>query len=251
VSRRGAGGAIHNGYFYVLKRVKGEAWSERRKQARLEKRPPGDPISVALNQFVVSRERSDAGEPGRKVILQIKDAFGSLGALVFDGARLVHWGPRNSGTNSLFPYVVEQINHLKDVKGRPGRLDIVEWSKLGDEETEKYLALTIFARRLEIQLKAEALWPTLELTSEDCDFLARKIREICPAIRAEAFLPQREYAGEHKLPIVPEPLGIISLSRTEKRVDPVASMTSVLVTVFISLAILLYVVLQPPWVPGK
>ena len=63
-------------------------------------------------------------------------------------------------------------------------------------------------------------------------------------------MPDWEYAGEHKLPIIPEPLGLVSLSRSERRVDPVASMGCAVVVVLGTVLILAAFILFPPWVPG-
>ncbi len=120
-----------------------------------------------------------------------------------------------------------------------------------EEAAEQYHGLVEFARRLEGQLGKGALWPKVTLTDEDCAELQQRLSEICPAVRNEGFLPQWDYAAEHKLPIIPEPLGLFSLSRTEKRVDPVSSIGCALWVVAAVVAILGLFVLFPPWVPGK
>jgi len=74
---------------------------------------------------------------------------------------------------------------------------------------------------------------------------------ICGAVREEALLPELEYEGEHKIPIIPEPLGIISLGRRERRVDPLSSMMSALLIVSVAVALMVWLVVRPPWVPGS
>jgi hypothetical protein len=76
------------------------------------------------------------------------------------------------------------------------------------------------------------------------------MRDICPAVREESFLPDVEYEGEHKIPIIPEPLGIISLQRHERRVDPLSSLGTCLAIVAVVTALLVWFAWRPPWVPG-
>jgi hypothetical protein len=89
------------------------------------------------------------------------------------------------------------------------------------------------------------------LTADQRRRLEDDLRALCPALRNEAFLPDWEYEGEHKLPIIPEPLGIISLSRTERRVDPLSSLSATLVVVLLVVALICFFLLRPPWVPGR
>lgn len=127
---------------------------------------------------------------------------------------------------------------------------MVSWRRIDDEATESYLSQVRFARNLARHLQADALWPTLRLTDADCHELEQRLAAVCPALRDEAFLPDWEYEAEHKVPLIPEPLGIISVSRTERRADPVATMGCGAVVVLVTLAILGLLIAFPPWVPG-
>jgi hypothetical protein len=69
----------------------------------------------------------------------------------------------------------------------------------------------LFATHLEQHLGAAELWPKHILTQADCAELERRLSALCPALRNDAFLPHWEYQGEHKIPLIPEPLGLISL----------------------------------------
>src|SRR6266481_386862 len=66
----------------------------------------------------------------------------------------------------------------------------------------------------------------------------------------EAMLPDWEYEAEHKLPVIPEPLGLVSLSRSAERADPVFTMGFTTLIVLITLGILVLFVVDTPWVPG-
>lgn len=208
--------------------------------------PGGPPPTVALN-LLVEKEAAH----GQALMIPVADPAGSMGTLQIDGAQMMHLEARKDGSNNLFAFAVQQINHLLHWRGVAQELDIVEWKKLDDEATRKYLSLVQSARNLERQLDAPELWPKLVLTEEECQELQQALAKVCPALRNEAFLPDWEYTAEHKLPIIPEPLGLISLSRNERRADPAATMgCAALVVLFVVLALGL-LILFPPWVPGS
>lgn len=71
------------------------------------------------------------------------------------------------------------------------------------------------------------------------------------ALRDEAYLPDWEYSADHKVPLIPEPLGLASLTRTERSADPVASMGVAVAVVFMALVALVLLIVFPPWIPGS
>src|SRR5947207_3138039 len=97
---------------------------------------------------------------------------------------------------------------------------------------------------------APPLWPCVMLTAEHCEEVARRLAKITPALLDEALLPDWEYQAEHKLPVIPEPLGFVSLGRSAKRADPVATMGFATLMVLLTLAVIVLFVLDKPWVPG-
>jgi hypothetical protein len=121
---------------------------------------------------------------------------------------------------------------------------------IDDEQTLQYHGMVHFARRLERHLDADELWPKIVLSDDDLAALERRLAAVCPALRSEGFLPDWEYEAEHKLPLIPEPLGLVSLSRSERRADPVASMGCAALVVVAAVAILALFTVFPPWVPG-
>lgn len=50
--------------------------------------------------------------------------------------------------------------------------------------------------------------------------------------------------------MVPEPLGLFSLGRNEKRADPLVAIGFATSVVVAALAIIVVFILMPPWVPG-
>jgi hypothetical protein len=246
ITARGAWGALRIAW-YALQRLLGAAPLdvERRKAAALG--PPGPIVpAVALNVMVELD-----GTPCRPFDVPVADDAGPMGRLVFDGAELRHKEVRGDGSNSLLAYAVQQIGQLLERRGVDVDLNIVTWRQLADEEHDRYVGLAHFANRLEAHLGADALWPKVRLTAEDLRELERRMTAVCPALRAEAFLPHWEYEAEHQVPLIPEPLGLISLHRSERRVDPVASMGCATAVVLLTLAVLAVFILFPPWVPGK
>jgi hypothetical protein len=167
-----------------------------------------------------------------------------------DGARVHHASARKDGSNNLIAFFAKQVEQVAGE--RQGReVDVVRWHTLDDEATLEFLGLVDFARNLGTALDRPGLWPRVVLSDLQLQELERRLSEICPALRDEGFLPHWEYSAEHKLPIVPEPLGLISLGRSERRADPLPTLGSLTVVVAVAFAILAGVVLSPPWVPGK
>jgi hypothetical protein len=241
---RGAPGALRIARYALLARARGGDVAERAKHEALGP-PRGEGPVVALN-VILEREAA----PSRPFELSVQDSAGSMGRIRVDGARVEHVPHRRSGSTNLLAYFAHQVQEIAGV-GQRRDVDVVEWGTLDDEATHQYLALAEFGRNLGAALGKEGLWPRVVLSAEDCDELERRLQAVCPALRDEGFLPHWEYQAEHKLPIVPEPLGLASLGRTEKRADPLPSLTALTVVVAIASALLAAVLLYPPWVPGK
>ncbi len=192
---------------------------------------PGPGPSAAFDKAVELEGRG--GEPWE---LELRDAHGSLGRLRFDGVRVSHLDAPRGGSSSLLGFVERKLDEITG-----SELEVVQWGSTDKEGLLQYAALAHAMR---------ATWPTVRITEAQRAALERDVRALCPALRDEAFLPDWEYQGEHKLPIIPEPLGIVSLSRNQRRVDPLSSMTAALVIVAGVVALLVLFVVRPPWVPG-
>lgn len=168
-----------------------------------------------------------------------------LGVLEIDGARIAHRDAHRNGSADLIAYFVEQVCK---VAGRD--VGIVIWGQLEDDDGERFLAQVSFARALQKHLASGPLWPTLAVTPAQCDELGRRLGELRRALVEETLLPDWEYSAEHKLPVIPEPLGLVSLGRSAKRADPVATMGFAALMVLITLAVVVLFTIRPPWVPG-
>jgi hypothetical protein len=244
LSWKGALGAVRIAAFALEAVRSGRDKAERSKAEALGP-PAGGHRAVALN-YVIERE----GRRGEPWEVTVADEYGLVGTMRVHDADLTFIQAHGRGSTNVFIFFVHQANKLLDDAGVERKLNIVEWQTIDDEKLDQYRALVGFARNLERHLGIEEAWPKVTLTQGDCRDLERVLSAICPALRNEGFLPDWEYSAEHKLPLVPEPLGLLSLGRREKRVDPVASMGAALAIVVVSVAVFVLFVLAPPWVPG-
>jgi hypothetical protein len=245
ISTPGARGALTVIRFDLQRRWSRDPQSvERAIVAQL--RPSRAEVPVAALNRVLDRDSA----PGQPFTLDIRDQSGDLGTINIDGVEVSHRPAIAKCSNSLLAFFVHQVNMLLDRRGDEHRLDVVEWQTIDDESAQKYLCSVAFARNLERKLDAGELWPRITLTDDECQELEGILTEVCPAIRSEAFLPDWEFSGEHKLPIIPEPLGLISLGRSERRVDPLTSMGCAVLGVLGIVIVLGLFILFPPWVPG-
>ena len=215
---------------------------ERAKIAALGK--PGDGPACAINRVI---ERAD--RPGEPLVLAVRDRFGSMGSMRIDGVRIDHVEAHRDGSNNIFPFVVRQIAEVTGTP--PEELTVLEWRAVDDKSFHEYVASVTATRNLGRRLGDDAVWPRIALTAQQCDELERRLADVCDALRDEAFLPHWEFEGEHKVPIIPEPLGVISLKRSERRVDPLSSMLSALVVVAFAVALIAWFMWRPPWVPAR
>lgn len=218
---------------------------ERRKQSAL--RPhTGEADAVFLNSRLYPEDAPDA-----PVELPVADEAGSLGTIVIDGVKLTRREATRGGSNSMFAYVEQRANALVRRRAPDAKVEIVQWATIDDEQGYQYYSLVRFSENLQRELQTPPLWPSYALTDDDIATLRRELAELCPTLRNEALLPDVEYSAEHRLPIIPEPLAFISLSRSESRADPVASMGCALIVALVILAIVVVIVLFPPWVPAR
>ena len=239
VTAPGAIGAAHLAWF----RLRARASRDGKRVAKLRMAALGEPGRGPRAAFDMAIELASA--PGTAWEIEIRDEVGSLGHLRFDGVRVAHDGAFRGGSNTLLGYVEDKLRELTATD-----VTIVHWGSTGEDELRGYAANAEALRALGGKLGTR-IWPTAMLSDEGRDALERDLATLAPALREEAFLPDWEFQGEHKLPIIPEPLGIISLSRTERRVDPLSSLAAALVVVVVVLGLLVYFIARPPWVPGR
>jgi hypothetical protein len=239
VTAHGALGSVRIALFALRARLSRDPRGvDAARVAVLGKRGPG---AAAAFDKAIELE----GRPGQPWEIELHDASGSLGRLRISGVRVEHLDTFRDGSNTLLAYLERKITAITG-----SELTIVHWRSTGGEELLQYAVTSDALRALGDKLSTR-VWPTIVLGDAQRLALEREMCALCPALRDEAFLPDWEFEGEHKLPIIPEPLGIISLSRAERRVDPLASLSSVLVMVVIVVAVICFFLARPPWLPGK
>jgi hypothetical protein len=241
---RGVPGAFQVFRFWLLARVRGAEAAEHAKWTALGPGRGEGPM-VALN---VVLER--AGAPGERFVIPVRDAAGEMSRIVVDGACVRNEPLRRDGSNNLLAYFARQVD---EIAGKPrGRtVDVVEWGSLDDEAALQFVSLAEFGRNLGAALGKPHLWPRVVLDDRAVAELEQRLSAVCPALRNEGFLPDWEYQAEHKLPIVPEPLGLASLGRSERRADPLPALVALTTIVLVAVVILAVVIFRPPWVPGR
>jgi hypothetical protein len=243
ITLRGAVGGLRIlGYRLRARLSSDRATIERRKIAALG--PVHKGPAAAMNRLV---ERAD--RPGEAFDLVVRDHVGSVGRLRIDGVKLQHLDAFRSGSNDLLAFFTRQVCQV--LKADPDELDVVVWGAIDEEAWHQYVGVADSMRALGRRTgDGTPIWPSMTLSTEQCDELEQRLGSVCGSVREEAFLPQLEYQGEHKIPIIPEPLGIITLGRSERRVDPLASMGSALMVVALIVGLLIFLIVRPPWVPG-
>jgi len=237
LSAPGALAAARTAAYALRRRLARDGRAERQRQFD-SLGPVGAGPWAALAKVV---ERSD----GEALRFELRDGGMRHGVIAVEGARLSHLEAPGGGSADLLAYFVHQIS---DVTGE--EISIVGWGQIDEDEAERYLAQVEFARALRRHLNGPPLWPTLAIDPRQCDELGRRLAEITPVLLDDAMLPDWEYEAEHKLPVIPEPLGFVSLGRSAKRADPVATMGFTTLVVLFTLVVLVLFIVKPPWVPG-
>jgi hypothetical protein len=243
ISVRGAWGGLRiAGYRVAARLARDPQRVEQRKIAALA--GPGKRHAVAVNLLI-----EQADHPGEAFEVRVADDAGCVGEIHVDGARIEHRSGHRGGSNDLLAYFVRQVSSVRG--SDPEELNVLHWKSVDDEGWYQYLAGVESMRMLGRRVGGGPFWPGVTLSRAQCDELRRRMGAVCRAVREEAFLPQLEYEGEHKIPIIPEPLGIISLGRRERRVDPLSSMGVALIIVAAVVALIVLFIVRPPWVPGR
>ncbi len=219
---------------------------EARKQAALK--PQGDEENKKAYYNIAFCPKDQPNEP---IHIPVQDAAGSLGEIVLDGVEATFKAEKKGISNTVFEYLLNQLQDRIQAHDPEVQLQIVQWSSIDDEEAAQYHSQVQAFRTLAAQLDKGPIWPTQELSRDDIAYVTARVQAIVPALRDETFLPDVEYSAEYSIPIIPEPLGFVSLRRTEQRADPVATMGCAALVALGIMAILVVFLIFPPWLPSR
>jgi hypothetical protein len=190
-------------------------------------------------------------EAGGPVEVEIADDVGSLGRLRLDGVELAFLGVPRELSLSTFRLVTTTLAGIGRATRGTHAPRIVAWEGIDAEASERYAASAHAFGRLEQALGTGPLWPRLELDAAGVARLAAVMREATSDLRRDVMLPDVEYSAEFSIPVVPEPLAFMQLRREQPHADAVASLGSATLVLIAVLGIIGWLIVWPPWVPGK
>jgi hypothetical protein len=218
---------------------------EQRKHSAL---PQGrETISAYFDQAIVQE-----GKPNEPIKWELVDSAGKLGEIELDGVEAKYYPIKDGMNDSLFEFLGDQIEKAMQKSDLDAKLQITQWSSIDEDKSSAYHRMVQAFQNLEKQIgKKGPIWPTVEIKQEDVEEIGKELRRLVPALRNESLLPDVEYEVEYSVPILPEPLGFMRLTRRENRADPVITMGCAGIIMLFVLLIIIVFIIWPPWVPSK
>ena len=206
-----------------------------------------------------------AGRPEETIKWEVGDGAGKLGQLEVDGVEIKYYPLKDGMNASIFEFVTDQIEEAVRKRDAQAKLQITQWSTIDEDQAAAYHRMVQAFQNLERVLAqgnvkgkkgeesepAGRVWPSVEITQEDVDEIGGEIRKLVPTLRSESLLPDVEYEVEWTIPVLPEPLGFMQLTRRENRADAVVTMGCAMFVMLAVLLIVLLFIIWPPWVPSK
>jgi hypothetical protein len=212
-------------------------------QTRRVERARDDRTLALLNLWVTGPEGA--------IELPLEDGFGRLGLLRVEGVELQLEKAPAAVSGPLFELVTAVLDDVARIEAHGSRLSVILWGNVDQTEAEAYRSQVRAFDRLAHVLETDPLWPVAQIDADGVARLRAVMAEAVPHLRETALMPDIDYAAKFAIPLVPEPLAFVQITRQESRADPVASLGCATAMVLIALAAALWVVLFPPWVPGK
>lgn len=191
------------------------------------------------------------GKPGEAIKWSVGDSAGKLGDLVVDGVKATYYPIKDGMNNSIFEFLATQIERALQKRDLEAELQITQWSTIDEDQASAYYSMVQAFRNLEGQLGKGPIWPASEITQADMEKIQEDLNKLVPTLRNEAFLPDMEYEVEYTVPVLPEPLGFVQLTRNDNRADPVFTMGCAMFVMLSIMLVLTFFILLPPWIPSK
>lgn len=191
------------------------------------------------------------GPRGGDIEVPIQDRFGKLCSVRIHLAEVAFVDAPEELTHSTLQLVVKTLEEVGTLEGTDHELKVIYWYSLEESQAEAYASQVSAFDRLERGLGKEPLWPVLHVDAEGVERLQQMLREAAPLLRENLLLPDIEYSAEFAIPIIPEPFAFMRLTRRKEHADAVASMGCATIMALIFLAVITWLLVDPPWVPGK
>jgi len=191
------------------------------------------------------------GPGGRDVEIPIEDRFGKICDVRLHLSEIVFEDAPQELTHSVLQLVVEGLKRVGTLEGTRRDPKVVYWDSIDESTSEAYASQVEAFSHLERALGKEPLWPSVRVDKEGIERIAQMLRDAAPLIRENLLLPDIEYSAEFTIPIIPEPFAFMQLSRRMEHADAVASMGCATMVALSFLAVIAWIIVNPPWVPGK
>jgi hypothetical protein len=191
------------------------------------------------------------GPAGRDIEIPIQDRFGKICAVRLHLAEIVFEDAPQELTHSVLQLVVQKLADVGTLEGTDREPKVVYWDSIDESQSEAYASQVEAFSHLEGALGKGPLWPQLRVDKEGIERVEEMLREAAPSIRENLLLPDIEYSADFRIPIIPEPFAFMQLSRRMEHADAVASMGCATLVALTFLAAIAWILVNPPWVPGK
>ncbi len=191
------------------------------------------------------------GPGGGDIEVPIRDRFGTVCGLRIHLTEVAFVDAPRELTHSVLQLVVRTLAEVGRLEGTDHEPKVLYWDSLEEGQAEAYAAQVGAFDRLEKALGKEPLWPVLHVDARGVARLQEMLAEAAPHIRENLLLPDIEYSAEFTIPIIPEPFAFMRLTRRKEHADAVASMGCATLVALLFLAGISWVLVNPPWVPGK
>lgn len=191
------------------------------------------------------------GPSDQDVVVPIQDRYGKLCTLRLHLTEVVFEDAPQELTHSVLQLVVQTLGEIGTLEGTDHEPKVIYWDSLDEEQAEAYASQVGAFDRLEKALGKDSLWPAVRINERDVEQIRQMLEEAAPSLRENLLLPDIEYTAEFTVPVIPEPFAFMQLSRKMSHADAVASMGCATLVVLVFLATVSWVLINPPWVPGK
>lgn len=190
------------------------------------------------------------GPRGRDVEIPIQDRYGKICDLKLHLTEVVFEDAPKDLTHSVLQLVVQKLSDVGTLEGTEHEPKVIYWDSLDEGQAEAYASQVGAFDRLEKALGKDALWPAIRIDTQGIEQIQKMLSDAAPSIRENLLLPDIEYAADFTIPVIPEPFAFMQLSRRMEHADAVASMGCATLVVLVFLAVISWVLVNPPWVPG-